>query len=62
MDEVKSVTVNERTKKIVNEIAEILERENCTVDEARDILLFIVKISGKKSTVQLKDVIQEYLK
>lgn len=62
MDKVKSVTVNERTKKIVNEIAEILERENCTVDEARDILLFIVKISGKKSTVQLKDVIQEYLK
>lgn len=62
MDEVKSVTVNERTKKIVNEIAEILERENCTVDEARDILLYLVKISGKKSTVQLKDVIREFLK
>ena len=56
------MTVNERTKKIANEIAEILERENCTVDEARDILLYLVKISGKKSTVQLKDVIREFLK
>lgn len=56
------MTVNERTKKIANEIAEILERESCTVDEARDILLYLVKISGKKSTVQLKDVIREFLK
>lgn len=56
------MTVNERTIKIANEIAEILERESCTVDEARDILLYLVKISGKKSTVQLKDIIREYLK
>lgn len=56
------MTVNERTIKIANEIAEILERESCTVDEARDILLYLVKISGKKSTVQLKDVIREFLK
>ena len=56
------MTVNERTIKIANEIAEILERESCTVDEARDILLYLVQISGKKSTVQLKDVIREFLK
>lgn len=56
------MTVNERTIKIANEIAEILERESCTVDEARDILLYLVKISGKKSIVQLKDGIREFLK
>lgn len=54
--------VNEKNLGIASEISDILENEKCTVDETREILMFLISISGKKSTVQLKDVIREFLK
>lgn len=51
--------INQKNIKVAQSIAEILEKEKCTVDETREILTFIISISGKKSTVQVKGIIAE---
>ena len=51
--------INKKNIKVAMEIAEVLENEKCTVDETREILTFMIHTSGKKSTVQMKDVISE---
>lgn len=54
--------VNEKNLGIASEISDILENEKCTVDETREILMFLISISGEKSTVQMKDVISQRYK
>ena len=45
--------------KVAQLIAGVLEQENCTVDETKEILHYIISIAGVKSTVQIRDVISE---
>ncbi len=52
--------INKKNIEIALAIAEILEKEKCTVDETREILAFINSISGKASTVRLTSVISQY--
>ena len=52
--------INKKNIRIARAIADILEKEKCTVDETREILLFINSISGKKSTVQITSAILQY--
>ena len=51
--------INQKNIKVAKSIAEILEKEKCTVDETREILAFINSISGRKSTVQVREIISE---
>ncbi len=51
--------INQKNIKVAQSIAEILEKEKCTVDETREILAFINSISGRKSTVQVREIISE---
>lgn len=53
---------NGKSFRIASAIGEMLENEKCTVDETRDILMFLISISGEKSTVQMKDVISQRYK
>ena len=52
--------INKKNIRIAHAIADILEKEKCTVDETREILLFINSISGKKSTAQITSAILQY--
>ncbi len=51
--------ITEKNLKIAGQVAQVLENEKCTVDEVREILSYVISISGKVSTAQISEAIQE---
>lgn len=51
--------INEKNLRVANQVAKALENEKCTVDEVREILSYVISISGKVSTAQISETMRK---
>ena len=53
--------VTERNLRVAKQVAQVMENEKCTVDEVREILFYVVSVSGKQSIAQLSEAVIEHM-
>lgn len=52
--------ITKRNVRVANQVSKTLEKEKCTVDEVREILSYVISISGKQSTAQISEAISKF--